>query len=177
MTELYVVFSVAGTEYGVPASYVSQLETYQGKTQVPGTAKHVTGIVQVRGRVVPLLDLRELFGHPALEPTVDTRIVVVESGARRVGLLVDKGREVLRIDPTQIQATPELVEEHSRGFFGGLVQLGPRLIMLLDLQEVLGEETAHERSAKRLEAGHGDRAALPQPADVGAAAPGLARER
>lgn len=161
MTELYVVFSVAGTEYAVPASLVSQLETYQGRTPVPGTARHVVGIVQVRGRVIPLIDLRELFGQPPQEPTVDTRVVVVEQGQRRVGLLVDKGREVLRVETEQIQATPSIVDERSRGFFSGLVQLGSRLIMLLDLHEVVGEETVHDESAQRPELSHAERAALP----------------
>lgn len=162
MTELYVVFTVAGTEYAVPASLVSQLETYQGKTQVPGTAKHVVGIVQVRGRVLPLIDLRALFGHPPQEPTVDTRVVVVEQGERRVGLLVDKGREVLRVSSEQIQVTPQLLDDRSQGYFSGLVQLGSRLIMLLDLHEVVGEETVHDPSAQqRPELGHTERAALP----------------
>jgi purine-binding chemotaxis protein CheW len=161
MSELYVVFSVASAEYAVPAALVAQLETFQGLTPVPGTARHVAGIVQVRGRVLPLVDLRPLFGHPAIEPTPDSRVVVVEQGARRIGLLVDRGREVLRLAANQIQVTPELVEQNSRGFFAGVVQLDARLIMLLDIRKVVGEETLDDESARRLQSQLAEQPALP----------------
>ncbi len=151
MTDLHVVFNVAGAEYTVPAAAVVQLESFQGATPVPGTAPHVAGIIQVRGQVIPVIDLRRLFGHPAAEPTLDTRVIVTEQGGRQVGLLVDKSREVLRIDAATVQTTPGLVEESSRGFFAGVIQLGQRLIMLLDLRKVVGEEDLNEQFAKRLE--------------------------
>lgn len=160
MTDLHVVFSVAGAEYTIPASVVMQLETFHGATPVPGTAAHVAGIIQVRGQVIPVIDLRRLFSHPAAEPTLDTRVIVTEQGGRQVGLLVDKSREVLRIDSAAVQTTPGLVEESSRGFFAGVIQLGQRLIMLLDLRKVVGEEDLHEQFAKRLESGFND-VALP----------------
>ncbi len=160
MTDLHVVFCVAEGEYTIPASVVVQLETYQGATPVPGTAAHVAGIIQVRGQVIPVIDLRRLFGHPATTPTLDTRVIVTEQGGRQVGLLVDKSREVLRIDSATVQTTPGLVAESSRGFFAGVVQLGQRLIMLLDLRKVVGEEDLNEQFAKRLESGFSD-VALP----------------
>jgi len=160
MTDLYVVFSVAGAEYTIPASAVVQLESYQGATPVPGTVAHVAGIMQVRGQVIPVIDLRRLFGQPAVEPTIDTRVIVTELGGRQVGLLVDKSREVMRIDSSSVQTTPGLVEESSRGFFAGVIQLGQRLIMLLDLGKVVGEEDLNEQFAKRLGSGFND-AALP----------------
>lgn len=151
MTDLHVVFSVAGAEYTIPASAVVQLESYQGATPVPGTAPHVAGIIQVRGSVIPVIDLRRLFGMPAAERTIDTRVIVTEQAGRQVGLLVDKSREVLRVDSATVQTTPGLVEESSRGFFAGVIQLGQRLIMLLDLRRVVGEEDLNEQFAKRLE--------------------------
>jgi len=161
MTDLHVVFSVAGAEYAIPAAAVVQLESYQGATPVPGTAGHVAGIIQVRGQVIPVIDLRRLFGHAAAEASLDTRVIVTEQGGRQVGLLVDKSREVLRIDSTTVQTTPSLVEESSRGFIAGVIQLGRRLIMLLDLRKVVGEEDLNEQFAKRLESGFNDAAALP----------------
>jgi purine-binding chemotaxis protein CheW len=160
MNDLHVVFNVAGAEYTIPASAVVQLESYHGATPVPGTAPHVAGIIQVRGQVIPVIDLRRLFGQPPVEPTIDTRVIVTEQGGRQVGLLVDKSREVLRVDSATVQSTPALVEESSRGFFAGVIQLGQRLIMLLDLRKVVGEEDLHEQFAKRLESGFND-AALP----------------
>lgn len=161
MNELYVVFSVAGAEYALPAASVLQLESYQGATLVPGTAPHVAGIVQVRGQVIPVLDLRRLFNHPPVEPTLDTRVIVTERAGRQVGLLVDKSREVLRIDASTVQTTPGVVNESSRGYFGGVVQLGARLVMLLDLRKVVGEEDLNDEFTKRLEPGLSGPAALP----------------
>jgi purine-binding chemotaxis protein CheW len=161
MTDLHVVFSVAGAEYTLPAAAVVQLESYQGATPVPGSASYVVGIIQVRGHVIPVIDLRRLFGQPAGETTLDTRVIVTEQSGRQVGLLVDKSREVLRIDSATVQTTPGLVEESSRGFFAGVIQLGQRLIMLLDLRKVVGEEDLNEQFAKRFESGFDDPAALP----------------
>jgi purine-binding chemotaxis protein CheW len=160
MTDLHVTFNVAAAEYAIPAASVVQLESYAGATPVPGTAPHVAGIIQVRGRVIPVIDLRRLFGHPAVEPTLDTRVIVTEHAGRQVGLLVDKSREVLRIDRAVVQATPGLVEESSRGFFAGVVQLGQRLLMLLDLRKVVGEEDLNEQFAKPLESGFAESPAL-----------------
>ena len=160
MMDLHVVFSVAAAEYAIPAAAVVQLESYSGATPVPGTAPHVAGIIQVRGQIIPVLDLRRLFGFPAVDSTLDTRVIVTEHGGRQVGLLVDKSREVLRIDLSTVQATPGLVDESSRGFFAGVVQLGQRLLMLLDLRKVVGEEDLNEQFTKRLESGFSDIAAL-----------------
>ena len=151
MTELYIVFIIAETEYALPVTLVRQLESYQGATRVPGAAPHVAGIVQIRGQVIPVVDLRRLFGYPSVEPTLDTRIVVVELGERVVGLIVDRGREVLRLDASTVQRAPGLVEESSRGMFGGLVQLGKRVIMLLDVRKVLGEEDLNGEFPRRLD--------------------------
>lgn len=161
MNELYVVFSVAEVEYALPAAVVSQLESFQGATRVPGAAPHVAGIIQIRGQVIPVLDLRKVFGHPPTAPTLDTRVIVTELGDRQVALIVDRGREVLRIDTSSVQTTPGLVDEKSRGLVGGLVQLGQRLIMLLDVRKVVGEEDLNGQFSKRLESSSDVHASLP----------------
>jgi purine-binding chemotaxis protein CheW len=161
MNELYVVFTVASTEYALPASLVRQLESYQGSTHVPGSAAHVAGIIQVRGQVVPVIELRRLFGHQSVEPTLDTRVIVTELGERKVGLIVDKSREVLSIDTAKVQAAPILGEARSRGLLNGVVQQGQRLIVLIDLAKVVGEEQLDVEFSKRLESGFRDRPELP----------------
>lgn len=161
MSELYLVFSVGGVEYAVQASQVQQLETYQGATRVPGAAAHVIGVMQVRGRVIPVIELRQLFGCPSVEPTLDTRVIVVELGERRIGLMVDKSRELLRVDPNSVQTSTGLVERNSRGLFWGLVQIGTRMLMLLDLRKVVGEEDLNGQSPRQLDIGFNDAAKLP----------------
>jgi purine-binding chemotaxis protein CheW len=146
MTALYVVFRVAEAEYAMPAAQVLQLESFAGVTAVPGTLPHVTGIVQVRGRIVPVIDLRLLFGERPADAVLDTRIIVVELNERTVGLRVDASREVLKLDDEQFHATPSVVSDRSRGFIRGVARVGPRLLMLLDLAKVIGEEQLHDDS-------------------------------
>jgi purine-binding chemotaxis protein CheW len=141
-TELYIAFKVAGVEYALPATVVRQLESFTGATTVPGAPDFVAGIIQIRGRVVPVVDLRARFGLPAApaDETADRRVVVGEHGDRAVALLVDVAREVLKIAPSQLRAPPRILEEGRAGFVRALAHLGPRVVMVLDFQRVLGEE-------------------------------------
>jgi len=141
MSVLHVVFKVDGAEYVLPAADVLQMESFSGATPVPGAAPHVAGLVQVRGRVIPVVDARLRFGLPPVERTLDSRVVVAQLGSRVVGLVVDSAREVLKLDPQQLKPPPPLVVEGARGFVKAVAQVGPRLVMLIDFPRVIGEET------------------------------------
>ncbi|MCY1018959.1 chemotaxis protein CheW [Pyxidicoccus sp. MSG2] len=141
MSVLHVVFKVDGAEYALPAADVLQMESFTGATPVPGAPSHVAGLVQVRGRVIPVVDARVRFGLPPLQRSLDTRVVVGQLGSRTVGLLVDSAREVLKLDPAQVKPPPPLVVEGARGFVKAVAQVGPRLVMLIDFPRVIGEET------------------------------------
>jgi purine-binding chemotaxis protein CheW len=143
MSTLHVVFKVAGAEYAIPASEVLQMESFSGATPVPGAPSHVAGLVQVRGRVVPVVDARARFGLPPVERTLDTRVVVGQLGPRIVGLLVDSAREVLKLTPDQVQPPPQLVAEQAQGFVKAVARVGSRLVMLIDFPRVIGEEKVH----------------------------------
>jgi len=140
MNTLHVVFKVAGTEYALPASDVLQMDSYAGATRVPGSLPYVAGIVQIRGAVVPVVDLRMRFGLPPIERTIDSRVVVGKHGDRPVGLIVDSAREVLKLEAEQVQAPPEMVLREARGLIKAVAQVGSRLVMLLDFSKVIGEE-------------------------------------
>lgn len=144
MSALHIVFRVGGVDYVIPASEVLQMESYTGATHVPGGPAHLAGIVLVRGRLVPVVDLRARFGLPAVEPTLDTRIVVGLHGDRPVGLLVDSAREVLNLAPAQIRPPPPLVARQAGGFVRAVAQVGERLVMLVDFQRIIGEEQLHD---------------------------------
>jgi purine-binding chemotaxis protein CheW len=161
MNGLYIVFRVAESDYAISAEQVLQLESFSGVTAVPGTQPHVTGIVQVRGRIVPVIDLRLLFGEPQVDALLDTRIIVVELAERTVGLRVDSSREVLKLAAEQFHPTPSVVAERSRGYVRGVARVGTRLLMLLNLAKVLGEEELHDDSDPILDDGGAGRRALP----------------
>jgi purine-binding chemotaxis protein CheW len=138
-----VLFKIAAVDYAIPAADVLQMESFTTATRVPGTPAYVAGLVQIRSRVVPVVDLRARFELPAAPPTLDTRVVVVQQGARVVGLLVDSAREVLGIDPATFRPPPEILTEQSAGFVKAVAQVGSRLIMLIDYERVIGEGTLH----------------------------------
>ncbi len=143
MSTLHVVFKVAEAEYVLPANDVVLMETFTGATRVPGTQAHVLGLVQVRGQVIPVVDLRARFGLPSIELSLDSRVVVVQHEGRSIGMLVDSAREVLRITSEQFQPPPEVVSEQSGGVVISIAQLGSRLVMLVDFGKIIGEEIVH----------------------------------
>ncbi len=143
MSELHVIFQVDGTHYAVAARDVIQLESYGGATPVPGAPPWVQGLVQIRGNVVPVIDLRRRFGLPSEPPTLDSRVIVVRSEHRVVGLLADRSREVVALDPKAIQPPPEVVQKQARGFVRAVAKSGERLLMLVDFEKIIGGEAPH----------------------------------
>jgi purine-binding chemotaxis protein CheW len=153
MSVLHVVFRVGTAEYVLPAADVVQMESFTGATPVPGSPPYVAGLVQVRGRVLPVIDARARFGLPPAERNLDTRVVVGQVGARTVGLIVDSAREVVKLSPEQLRPPPPLVAEQAKGFVKAVAQLGGqanagaggggRLLLLIDLNKVVGEEQVH----------------------------------
>jgi purine-binding chemotaxis protein CheW len=139
--KLHVVFNLAGAEYALPVESILQMETFSGATLVPGAPAYVAGIVTVRGRVVPVIDLRARFGLPPAGLTLDTRIIVSETEGRVVALRVDSAREVLKLDVTKHQLAPSVISERASGFVYAVHSLGPRLLLLVDLPQILGENS------------------------------------
>lgn len=145
MTTLHVVFRVGEVDYVVAARDVLQMESYTGATPVPGSPSHVAGLVQVRGRLVPVVDLRALFRLPTKEHGLDSRVVVIQHGDRTVGLLTDSAREVVGLEADQLEAPPHALAEGGEGFVRAVARQGKRMFMVLDHLRVMGEEPADVR--------------------------------
>ena len=146
MTELHILFRVGETEYVLPVTEVLQMESFSGATRVPGTPLFVAGLVHVRGKVLPVIDLRARFGLAKVEPTMDTRVLVGQSEARTVGLVVDCAREVIHLSAEQFQPPPEVITQQAEGFVRSVAQAGKRIVMLLDLRKVIGQELIYDES-------------------------------
>lgn len=151
MSSLYVLFKVAGADYALRAVDVLHMESFEGATLVPGAPSHVAGLMQTRRRVVPVVDLRARFGLPATEPTLDRRVVVVQSRERTVGLLADSAREIASIADDAFRPPPDLVVQQSAGYVTSVAQAGSRLVMLLDVQKVIGDDVAAPVSAATMD--------------------------
>ena len=137
---LHVAFKLGNATYALPAPAVLHLESFDGATHVPGAPPYVAGLVQIRSRLVPVVDLRARFGLPPIEHALDRRVIVVQAGARVAGLFVDSAREVLQLDEAQFEKPPELIEQQGHGFVRSVATTGKRMFLLVDIARVLGEE-------------------------------------
>lgn len=144
---LHVTFRVGNATYATPAAIVLHLESYDTATHVPGAPVYVAGLVQVRGRLVPVVDLRIRFGLPALELTpeaaLNRRVVVIQLGTRVAGLLVDSAREVLQIDEAAVEKPPDIVAQQTAGFVRAVATVAKRMYLLVDIPRIIGEELSH----------------------------------
>src|SRR5690606_27411992 len=143
MSSLHVAFRVGHADYVVDANDVLHLESFSEATHIPGAPAFVAGLVQVRGKLVPVVVLRTRFGLAPGERTLDNRVIVVKVGARVAGLLVDSAREVLRLDDTAFEPPPELVATQARGLVKAVVAQAQRLLLVVDVPRLLGEETVN----------------------------------
>jgi purine-binding chemotaxis protein CheW len=135
--ETFILFAVAGTTYGLRSRDVAHVEMIEQVTAVPNAAPAVDGVVFSRGQVVPALNLRARFGFERAPYGVATRLVVVQSGGRSVGLVVDAAREFASFDSSLIQPAGSSLTGLSGRYLEGIANVEGRLILVLDLAEVL----------------------------------------
>jgi purine-binding chemotaxis protein CheW len=135
--EQVVVLELAGEAYGVEIGRVEEIIRMQAITRIPNGPAFIEGVTNLRGRVIPVLDLRKRFGLPATEQTRRSRIVVGELGQHTVGLVVDGVSEVLLVSADAVEPPSTLVTTADSAFLRGVAKLGERLILLLDLSRIL----------------------------------------
>jgi purine-binding chemotaxis protein CheW len=138
-----VTFRVGNADYAVNAAEVLHLESFTEATHVPGAPPFVAGVVHVRGKLVPVVDLRTRFGLAPVERTLDNRVIVVKVGTRVAGLLVDSAREVLPLDETTFEPPPELLDTRASGFVKAVTTQAKRLLLVVDVPRLIGEEALH----------------------------------
>jgi purine-binding chemotaxis protein CheW len=133
----FILFKLAATTYAVPAGVVQQMEMVERITPVPNAPPFVDGVVFARGQVVPALNLRVRFGFERVPYDLRTRLVVLAQGGRTVGLIVDSAREFLAIPNNAIQPPPDAVSGLSGKYLAGIANIDDRLILILEVGEVL----------------------------------------
>jgi purine-binding chemotaxis protein CheW len=135
-----VVFQLGVELYGVEIACVHEIVRMQTITRVPRAPAFVEGVINLRGRVIPVIDLRRRFNLPAAAHTRASRIVVVEIGDQVVGLVVDGVSEVLRVDTALVEPPSPVVAGIDSEYLQGIARLPERLVILLDLDRVLARE-------------------------------------
>ena len=141
-----VSFSIGEEEFGVDILKVQEINRMLNVTRVPSAPEYVDGVINLRGKVIPIINLRRRFGMERKDQDKQTRIIVVELSGKVVGFVVDAVREVLRIPSGITESPPALVGSVRSDYITAVGKLEDRLLILLDLERVLSE-SEHEALA------------------------------
>jgi purine-binding chemotaxis protein CheW len=135
-----VVFNLGQEVYAVDIAMVKEIIQMLSITRVPGTPPSIEGVINLRGAVIPVVDLRKRFKLQAVERTKDTRIVIVTCRGQAVGIVVDSVAQVLRVPVDSIEASSNLFNENKQHYIQAIVKLAKQLVILLDMDHVLSRE-------------------------------------
>jgi purine-binding chemotaxis protein CheW len=145
--DLQVVgFRIGNETFGVRIASVREIVRVPEITSVPSAPDTVEGVINLRGKIIPVMDLRKRFGHVDIQPDKKNRILVVELQNKLIGLIVNAASEVLKIPPSEIEAPGSVFAEGESSYVTGVGKLKGRLIILLDVSKLL-----HQQEVKRLE--------------------------
>lgn len=137
----YLSFALGNEEYGVDILRVQEIRSWEPVSRIPNVPRYEKGVVNLRGAIVPIIDLRERFNFSRVEYTPLTVVVVLQAGdgnkTRIMGVVVDSVSDVINVDRTEIQNAPDFGTKVSNEFINGLVSVNERMVMLLDVDKLL----------------------------------------
>lgn len=136
----WVTFRLAKETYGINVMQVQEVLRFTDIAPVPGAPPYVLGIINLRGNVVTVIDTCQRFGLSPIELTDNTRIVIIETNHQVIGILVDAVAEVVYLKRSEIETTPNVGNDESAKFIQGVSHREGELLILVDLNKLLGEE-------------------------------------
>jgi purine-binding chemotaxis protein CheW len=136
----FVGFEVGGQSYAFRIEQIREIVILDQVTQTPQVADYVEGVTNLRGAIIPIINLRKLFGLDPKPADADTRTIVVNVGEQTMGCTVDTVSQVIRIPEEDIQLPPESVRAGGANYISGFAKLDDRLVVLLDINELLNPE-------------------------------------
>lgn len=143
-----VVFDLAGENYGVDINTVREIIRMQQVTHVPDAPEYVEGVMNLRGSVIPVIDLRKRFGLNVTEQTAESRVVVVDIGGQGIGVVVDAVREVLRVRDESVEPASAVITTADSFYLQGIAKLEDRLLILLDIERALDDQVDELRASR-----------------------------
>ena len=135
----FLTFYLGNELYGVDILRVQEIKGYTAVTKIPNTPSHIKGVLNLRGTIVPIIELRTKFGLPTIEYTAFTVIIVVVVRDKVMGLVVDSVSDVLNIGKTDIQPSPQFGASVDVSFVSGIGKSGDKLVALLDMDRLLAD--------------------------------------
>ena len=140
----FLTFHLGTEMYGVPLSSIREIISRVKITPIPNTAPFVRGVINLRGRIVPIIELRLKFGMPDAADTKQTCVIVVDVGSVQMGVIVDTVSEVIALAPSTIEPPPVLGDPSSTNFILGVGKYNDRVIILVDLADSLSPEKLNQ---------------------------------
>lgn len=138
LNQEYVLFKLNNEHYGLNINNVENIEKNMDITRVPYTEPYVEGVVNLRGNIIPVIDLRRRFHLPQKSMDDESRIIIVNAGELKVGMIVDASSEVLKLSQEDIDPAPSISGSSNTNFIKEIGKNNGRIIMLIDLSRVLG---------------------------------------
>jgi purine-binding chemotaxis protein CheW len=142
-----VTFRLQDEEFGIDIKRVHEINRIIDVTKIPNAPSYIEGIINLRGKIIPVVSLRSKLGFDQAEYDKMTRIMVVEIESKVLGFIVDSVSEVLRIEDPKIEAPPSITGANDAGYIKGVINLADRILILLDLDTLFGEESKKDRLA------------------------------
>ncbi len=140
----YLTFIMAEEEYGVDILCVQEIRGWESATPIPNAPAHIKGVINLRGTIVPIVDLRQCFGLEAIEYTAVTVVIVLKvetvKGSRIMGIVVDAVSDVYTLAESEMKPAPDLGDEVNTDFIRGLVNVDEKMVILLEIDRLLSME-------------------------------------
>lgn len=133
----YLTFLLADEEYGVDILKVQEIRGYEKTTRIPGAPTFIKGVINLRGAIVPIVDMRIKLALEAVEYNEFTVVIILNLNGRMVGVVVDGVQDVLALSPAQIQSTPDMDSAIDQRFILGLATLEDRMLILLEIDGLM----------------------------------------
>jgi purine-binding chemotaxis protein CheW len=143
----FISFAIGDEQYGVDIMAVREIREWTDVTHLPKQPAYVRGVLNLRGVIVPIIDLRCRFGQGLTETTPLHIMIIVQIGSRQIGLLADRVLDIVSVDAEQIQPVPYTAKTTSSDFLSGLVTLDDAMIAMIDLKELLSQPADEVGSA------------------------------
>lgn len=139
-TRQFVVFTINGEEFGLNIENISSIERMLDIFKIPNTPDYIEGLANLRGKVLTIFNLRRRFNLASPEFDENTKIIITNTSASEIGIIVDGVREIIKVEDDEFDPAPQALNNVRDRFLSGTAKVGDRLILMLDLEKVLTEE-------------------------------------
>jgi len=145
-TQSYLMFQLGSEDYAIEMRHVLEIKGYTAITPIPNAPAHLKGVMNLRGSIIPVVDLRERFGMPAGSYDKFTVILIVNVQDKTSGVLVDAVTDIVELPTSQVEPPPDLGEHVDTSFLRGMIKAGGRVVLVLDLEQTISDVMSYSEA-------------------------------